>query len=211
MDATLPLMALKNRSLPADEGLATAAGLSGETDGATYRFTDRNEKAVSTGNEAKRSGTDTGEMRVGGVLKERFVLEEVIGSGGMGVVFKALDLRKQEAKDKDPYVAIKVLNSDFRNNPVSFIALQRETKKAQTLSHPNVVTVYDFDRDGDHVFMTMEYLRGQPLYRFIKDNCRKGLPFKCAWPIIRGMGEALAYAHKKKHRSLRFQTGQYLY
>ena len=207
MDATFPLSALNDRSAPIDDGAATAAGFPDGANGATLQFTGCNEPLSAQESALRRPGPEIGTVQVGSVLKERFVLEQVIGSGGMGVVFKALDLRKQEAQDKDPYVAVKVLNADFRNNPVSFIALQRETKRAQTLSHPNVVNVYDFDRDGDHVFMTMEYLRGQPLYRFIQRNCRKGLSFKRAWPIILGMGKALAYAHEKNIVHSDFKPG----
>ncbi|WP_235726708.1 serine/threonine-protein kinase [Methylocaldum szegediense] len=146
-------------------------------------------------------------LQVGDVLKERFVLEQVLGEGGMGVVFKALDLRKREARDKDPYVALKVLNQDFQQNPVSLIALQRETKRAQTLSHPNIINVYDFDRDGRYVFMSMEYLEGQPLNRLIRELPEGGMPFKKAWPIIQGMAAALGYAHKKNIVHSDFKPG----
>ncbi|MDD5035262.1 MAG: DUF1631 family protein [Methylococcaceae bacterium] len=137
------------------------------------------------------------DLSVGVILKERFVLQEILGKGGMGTVFKALDLRKLEANDRDTFVALKVLNRDFRTSPVALIALQREAKRAQTLSHPNIITVYDFDRDGAHVFMSMEFLHGQSLSGLIKDLQGTGLPFKQAWPFIDAMGQALAYAHKK--------------
>jgi predicted Ser/Thr protein kinase len=146
-------------------------------------------------------------LQIGDVLKDRFVLEQVLGEGGMGVVFKALDLRKKEANDKEPYVALKVLNEDFQQNPVSLIALQRETKRAQTLSHPNIINVYDFDRDDRHVFMSMEYLEGQPLNRLIRELPEGGMPFKKAWPIIQGMAEALAHAHKKNIVHSDFKPG----
>jgi eukaryotic-like serine/threonine-protein kinase len=58
---------------------------------------------------------------VGETLNNRFVLEECLGIGGMGTVYKALDLRKLEAADWRPYVAIKVLNLRFRGNPRSLI------------------------------------------------------------------------------------------
>jgi len=82
-------------------------------------------------------------LTVGSTLKERFVLEEMLGRGGMGVVYKARDLRKVEARDREPYIAVKVLSREFQTNPDSFIALQREAKKAQQLAHPNIVTVYE--------------------------------------------------------------------
>lgn len=111
----------------------------------------------------------------GVTLKDRFVLLEKLGQGGMGVVFKAKDLLKVEAQDKDPYVAIKVLTDAFKKYSGSFIALQREASKAQRLAHPNIATVYDFDRDGNTVFMTMEFLQGKPLNQLIKEISKKPL------------------------------------
>ena len=58
-------------------------------------------------------------LQSGSVINNRFILEECIGRGGMGTVFKARDLRKEEAQDRNPYVAIKVLNEDFRRRPDS--------------------------------------------------------------------------------------------
>ena len=134
---------------------------------------------------------------VGDTLNGRFVLEECVGFGGMGTVYKALDLRKLEASDRNPYVAIKVLNVQFRGHPKSLIALQREAKKAQTLAHPNIVAVYDFDRDGATVYLTMEYLAGKPLSRTLRGQGFSGMPLAEALPIINGMGKALAYAHER--------------
>lgn len=134
---------------------------------------------------------------VGDTLNGRFVLEECVGFGGMGTVYKALDLRKLEASDRNPYVAIKVLNVQFRGHPKSLIALQREAKKAQTLGHPNIVAVYDFDRDGSTVYLTMEYLSGKPLSRTLRAQGFSGMPLKDALRIINGMGKALAYAHER--------------
>ena len=133
----------------------------------------------------------------GVTLKERFVLLEKLGQGGMGVVFKAKDLLKVEAQDKDPYVAIKVLTDAFKKYSGSFIALQREASKAQRLAHPNIATVYDFDRDGNTVFMTMEYLQGKPLNQLIKELSKKPLKLDHALHIIEELCSGLAYAHEK--------------
>lgn len=132
----------------------------------------------------------------GAKLKQRFVLIERLGQGGMGVVYKAKDLVKVEAHDRDPYVAIKVLTDAFKQYSGSFIALQREASKAQRLAHPNIATVYDFDRDGDNVFMTMEYLQGKPLNRVIKEMSDNPLPKAQAMEIIEGLCHGLAYAHE---------------
>ena len=133
----------------------------------------------------------------GVTLKERFVLLEKLGQGGMGIVFKAKDLLKVEAQDKDPYVAIKVLTDAFKKYSGSFIALQREASKAQRLAHPNIATVYDFDRDGNTVFMTMEYLQGKPLNQLIKEIMKKPLKTDHALHIIEELCSGLAYAHEK--------------
>ncbi|MFM0212587.1 protein kinase [Paraburkholderia sediminicola] len=132
----------------------------------------------------------------GDTLNNRFVLEECLGVGGMGTVYKALDLRKLEASDRKPYLAIKVLNVQFRGNPNSLVALQREARKAQVLAHRNIIAVYDFDRDGPIVYLTMEYLTGKPLSQLLRTPGYKGMPVRAALPIVRGMCNALAYAHE---------------
>jgi serine/threonine protein kinase len=146
-------------------------------------------------------------VSVGSVLNNRFVLEELLGRGGMGVVYKARDLRKVEAMDRDPYIAVKVLSKDFQANPDSFIALQRESKKAQLLAHPNIVTVYDFDRDGSNVFMTMELLEGEPLDQLIRRLRPSALPQSQAFAFIQQMSRALAYAHSEKIVHSDFKPG----
>jgi hypothetical protein len=134
---------------------------------------------------------------IGDTLNNRFVLEECLGVGGMGTVYKALDLRKLEASDRKPYLAIKVLNVQFRGNPNSLVALQREARKAQVLAHRNIITVYDFDRDGPIVYLTMEYLNGKPLSQLLRTPGYQGMPVRAALPIVRGMCAALAYAHER--------------
>jgi serine/threonine protein kinase len=133
---------------------------------------------------------------VGDTLNGRFVLEECIGFGGMGTVYKALDLRKLEASDRKPYIAIKVLNVQFQGHPKALIALQREARKAQSLAHPNIVAVYDFDRDGSMAYLTMEYLAGRSLSQLLRAPNFRGMPFGDALAIVRGMGKGLAYAHE---------------
>jgi predicted Ser/Thr protein kinase len=138
-----------------------------------------------------------GPLEPGSVIKKRFVLEKLLGKGGMGLVFGAIDRRKEEARDPNPRVALKVLNADFQRHPQAFMALQREARKAQSLAHPNVVTVFDFDRDGDAVYMTMELLQGRSLDALTREARGKGIKREVALPIIRGIAEGLAYAHKK--------------
>ena len=132
------------------------------------------------------------------ILKNRFILEDVLGSGGMGVVYKAKDMRRVENHDNEPYVAIKLLNEEFKRHPEAVTALQRESKKTQTIAHPNIVSVYDFDRDDQDVFMTMEYMDGKPLDKLIKQYSDGGLPPDDTRKILKSICAALTYAHGEK-------------
>lgn len=157
----------------------------------------RSERLHTSWEEDQPTAAETGEARPGALLKERFVLEQVIGRGGMGTVYKARDLRKEEAQDRYPFVAVKVLNEDFRKHADSLKALQREAKKTQALAHPNVASVYDFDRDGPVVFVVMELLEGQSLEQLIQDHAGAGLSRSEVFRIVRNVGAALSYAHHR--------------
>ncbi|MFT5578000.1 MAG: serine/threonine protein kinase [Paraglaciecola psychrophila] len=135
---------------------------------------------------------------VGGeAIKDRFIIKKVLGEGGMGMVCQALDLRRVEADDEEPYIAIKLLSGAFQQHASAFKSLQRETKKTQALAHPNIITVYDFDRDGDTIFMTMEQLDGHPLDAIINGSTDVKLNPKSALKIVREIALALEYAHSK--------------
>ncbi len=141
---------------------------------------------------------DDSELRAGMTLKNRFVLEQILGQGGMGSIFKARDQRKEEMNDRKIHVAIKVLHPKYRKNNSLIKALQREARKSQELAHPNIVNVHDFDRDGRHVFMVMEYLEGQTLKKLIDAGGIGAMSLQQRWHLIESIAYALAYAHQKK-------------
>jgi serine/threonine protein kinase len=143
---------------------------------------------------AGAAGAGRGDADPPRVLKQRFVLDEKLGSGGMGTVFRAKDLRKVEARDSNPFVAVKVLNNDFRQHPEAFITLQREAAKSQALAHRCIVSIHDFDKDGDVPFIIMELLDGRELSLVLSDY-PTGLPDDMAWSIIRCLCEGLEHAH----------------
>jgi len=175
---------------------------------AATQFTQYNAPSnYSAGFEKARELVRRSQSGQGTLLKKRFLLEDVLGHGGMGTVYKAKDLRKVEAEDPNPYIATKVLNQDFRDHPDAFVTLQQEAAKSQTLAHPNIVTVHDFDRDGDTLFMTMELLEGQPLDRMIKERRNQGLPKEQVWAITRDLCAALAYAHQRQLIHADFKPG----
>lgn len=143
----------------------------------------------------QESSTDES-VGVGTVIKDRFKLVEFVGRGGMGDVYKAEDLRRIDAGDVESEVAIKLLNKDFKDHPESLRTLQREARKTQSLAHPHIVNVYDFDRDKSHVFMTMEFMHGKPLNEVIKKK-KLGFEASLAKKLILELCEGLQYAHKK--------------
>ncbi len=156
-----------------------------------------------------RDQTKTIELKPGVLLKDQYVIESTLGAGGMGLVFKARDLLMEEMKDREPYVAIKVLRPEYQGDQQLLISLQREFRKAQKLSHPNIVGMMDFTRDqaSGAVFITMQYLKGRTLGDLIQEKFPNGMPLEKALPIIRGMASALDYAHRQNIIHLDFKPG----
>jgi serine/threonine protein kinase len=91
------------------------------------------------------------------LINNRYQIEETLGKGGMAVVYKAHDL----TLDRD--VAIKVLRQKYSIEPAFREHFQQEAKAAANLSHPNIVTVYDFGFDSDRFFIIMEYVPGSDI------------------------------------------------
>lgn len=131
----------------------------------------------------------------GVVMGGRYELLEVIGEGGMGSVFRAKD--KKPADRKNPFVVLKVISEAFSTHPDSKAALRKEASNALQLTHPNIVRIHNWDEEGGQHYIVMEYLRGQPLDEYRKSKAARGLPVAQIWLIIKGIGEALDYAHKK--------------
>jgi len=130
------------------------------------------------------------------VLRNRYVLETRLGSGGMGTVFKAVDRYRCDLPQASRIVAIKFLH-EAAGHPEIVSKLRREFYCAQALSHPNIVKVYELDRDGDVEFFTMEFLDGELLSSVVEKLQPMPLSRPRAWAIIREVAAGLAHAHSR--------------
>ncbi|HEY6619295.1 MAG TPA: protein kinase [Steroidobacteraceae bacterium] len=149
-----------------------------------------------TRREETQSSESAGEPKIGRILRRRYRIEAVIGQGGMGTVFQVLDEFRLETPGTQR-LAIKVLHPAVAKRAELLAELRREFQSLQLLSHPNIIRVFDFDRDGASVFFTMELLTGAPLNRILQ--ARKLLPLERphALAVIRDIGAALSYAHSR--------------
>jgi serine/threonine protein kinase len=133
---------------------------------------------------------------IGRVLQDQYRLEDRLGGGGMGDVYLARDLLAEANQDPDPFVAVKVLSAALRGDTEATRGLQREARRAQQLSHENIVRVHYFGRDGDTYYLTMELLRGDSFEHLIRQYS-SGIGVNEAMPLIDGLCRGLAYAHKE--------------
>ncbi|XPF94922.1 serine/threonine-protein kinase [Colwellia sp. RE-S-Sl-9] len=132
---------------------------------------------------------------IGKCLKDRYVIESQLGSGGMSDIYRAKDLNLESAGIDEPYVAIKVLLQQFSSISEAKQVLVKEAYKTQQLSHPNIIRVYDVDSHDNFHFIVMEWLDGETLEQVIKRSKPLGIPFKGAYKLIEQIGNALTYAH----------------
>jgi HAMP domain-containing protein len=100
-------------------------------------------------------------IKIGDIIGNRFEIIDSLGVGGMGYVFKAIDL------DLDEIMAIKVLKNIY-NSESDINRFKDEIRLARRIAHPNVVRTHDFGQLKEHVFISMEYVQGYTLEQLIK-------------------------------------------
>jgi len=134
---------------------------------------------------------------IGRVLRNRYVLESRLGSGGKGTVFKAMDRYRCDLTEDNCHVAIKFLHEETDSRPEVLANLRREFFCAQALSHRSIVKVYELDLDDDAAFFTMELLQGELLSSVLERSRPNLISRSYAWEIIRETGDGLAHAHAR--------------
>jgi tetratricopeptide (TPR) repeat protein len=163
-----------------------------------YAFRDAAERAQRLA--ARLSATTAGEAATASPdpsdTASRYVLEEELGRGGMGVVYRATDLRLRRT------VAIKVLNP-HQLTEEAMARFEREARAAAVLSHPGIVHIYDFARGFGSAYISMEYVDGVTLNHLLRTEpevVREQL-----LPLAMQVAEAVAFAHARGviHRDLK--------
>ncbi len=151
----------------------------------------------STASERRPPRDTAPPIRPGTVLRDRYVIENALGQGEASRIFKALDRHRMDRPPADRYVAVKVPRDEFSADPGVVLALQDEFWVAESLSHPNIVNVFDLDHDGDRHFITMELLEGELLSEVIDRMHPRLLSLAQVLGIARDVGAALQYAHDR--------------
>jgi serine/threonine protein kinase len=109
-------------------------------------------------------------LRAGSLFADRYEIDDFLGSGGMGEVYKARD------RELDEVVALKTLRPNLIDSPDSVRRFRAETRLARRVRHPNVCAVYDFGRSGDTYYLTMEHVEGVDLRKLLHGPAGLTLP-----------------------------------
>ncbi len=133
-------------------------------------------------------------------ISGRYKLIEVVGTGGMSVVYRAWDTKY------DCEVAIKVLRREYIEDEEFIRRFNHEAQAASQMSHPNIVNMYDVGRDGDVRYIVMEYIKGKTLKEIIRAEGK--LPPQKAVQIALRILAAVDHAHKNHivHRDIKPQN-----
>jgi serine/threonine-protein kinase len=122
------------------------------------------------------------------ILNNRYRLDQQVGEGGMAIVYQGYDLRLNRR------VAVKILHSQFSNDPDFLSRFNHEALAAANLNHPNVVNVYDVGQDGDRHYIVMQYVDGINL----KTRINREAPLMVAHAVT--IAEAIARGLEAAHR-----------
>lgn len=131
----------------------------------------------------------------------KYQIQELLGRGGMGHIYKAT----HPTLERD--VAIKVIQIDQTSDPTLMDRFRREAQVVAALRHPGIIQVYDFDIEGDILYMVMEFVQGESLAQRLAGTHAQGrkMPLEESLRIFKLIADAVAYAHRHGviHRDLK--------
>ena len=173
-----------------------------------------NEPYAQAAKKAADAPTEMGLLpeQVVGDAHHQFKLEERLGEGGMGQVWKAEDLDcKQDWSNHDCYRALKFPPTVWLSDETAKKNLKREANAAKLLDCPHTVKVYGWHEQQrgnnlpSQVFIEMEYLEGKSFAQHLKDDWKDGLPFQRVMELIEPVAQSLDCAHQKNinHRDIK--------
>ena len=136
-------------------------------------------------------------LHEGSAVNGKYLLKRMLGRGRIGVVWLAQIAHPETKSGQRRHVALKVLNRDFCKDRQLLDTLKRGVKLAGDLNHPNIANVWSIERAGEDWFMTMEYLGGEVLERFMKRHHLQGIDKEKAFEIIDGLVAGLNYAFER--------------
>ncbi|MGK0441359.1 MAG: serine/threonine protein kinase [Pseudohongiellaceae bacterium] len=139
-----------------------------------------------------------GPLPIGTVLLGRYVLSELIAEGGTSYIYRAHDklVVQNQAVDATPIV-VKIVRPDLMDNEAALELLFCETITARTLSHPNIINIVDYYRDGNINFAIMEMIDGESLAEYMTRQRDNQLSLKQAGVIIGDVASALQAMHQQ--------------
>ncbi|HEY8537622.1 MAG TPA: protein kinase [Steroidobacteraceae bacterium] len=132
----------------------------------------------------------------GSVLRDRYELMEVIRRDRTGTVYQAFDRHRSHLPAPRCYVAIRVFELPQNDREAAIAALERQAYEAQSLSHPNIASVFDLDRHEDVYFAVMELIEGESLSDVLRRLAGKPLSRERAHAVLSTVGAALMHAHR---------------
>ncbi|MBU2573764.1 MAG: protein kinase [Elusimicrobia bacterium] len=143
------------------------------------------------------SPIQTGAEVPGQVLDGRYELRGTLGEGGMGVVIEAWDRQLKRR------AAVKRMHAFLKEYPEEYDRFRREAEIVGKLRHPNIIGVHGIIEHGGEIYLVFDYIDGKSLSAVLKD--RKRFPLKDCKNILKGVCEAVHYAHKNNviHRDLK--------
>ncbi len=142
-----------------------------------------------------RPGAEQGHPGAHDLLRGRYRLERIMERDAVGTVYESTDLDRLDLSGPGRRTAIKILHKAVSGRPDSYSERRREFQYLQALSHPSILRVHEFDRDGDTVFFSMELLGGLPLSTVLSNRNHVALDHAHAAAIIRHVGDAILHAH----------------